>query len=928
MLAGLNRRVFFMGQSIISKKCETPCAFALRKAREIGGAAVAPLPRDLLSAVNLTVLPAEVSKGLQHIVSEQQRNGTDAALTAVERIGKETGPAYEYNLAFMSLLREAGKDTLAATARFEASVSRAFLGAKDAINRGHSELARDLLLRIIPIVPFALAVKANDARRSLAAAVSLLGLALQDLALEEDAIESYQLSLSLLDPNKSEDLAERATILMNLGALFQEVGRYDDSSEVLDEAVSISRSLLPESAISLFVALTNRSQSEDYRGRRTSAARDWAEANETLLKYGLEAEAKIVDGLMVQASHLFDAGRWYDGIRVLRDAWRGACRGDHAALKAELISVAAQSALRAELTPHAIKWFGEAVGRFDALAPDYAVGRIDAKRSMARALNLAEQPHEALPMAEQALNEGIRTLGQSHPQNAQTHRQLANILWNLDRFAEGEEHVRTARKILLDNFTGDHPSLMACDGELAEHLLQRGADREAIDLMCDCLEREGRALRRLIDSRSDLIDVTSIRMTSGQLELLLLAAARAQNLDDARLRRIMNLRLQFGGSALAILKTREQVGPSEGTLLEKLLQPYVSVASTGVYQFDGVEKRVLLVARTDTIVLLDLGPSRDIDDDVAAWVADPDSEPGPALKVLTSHLARICGQQQRLVWLPDRALLTCPIAPLPIDQERRILDLVCVLQPRDAHSLLAPTSANSNPPLIVGISSFTHVEEADDLDPLPGVSEEIERVRRIYGPTCAVLSDNEASLEAVLCGLLNEPSILHIATHGLCAVGSAGEGSRGASLRRRLAGGTNEDPLSRCALLLAGVDAQAQLLTARRLAELELSGIYIAVLSACDTGVGAIDAAEGVLGFKAALHHAGVANVVTSLWPLDDHVAPQLMEDFHRGLYGGLRPSEALRNAQLKWSRLYSPQLWGGLTISGSDLPLRLEGRT
>lgn len=918
----------YMYQATTFEECEDPCLFAIRKAREFGGAADPPSPRDLLSAVNMAVLPEEVSKGLQRIVSVRQGENSTAALAVIEQIMRETGPAYEYDLACMSLLWEAGKDTLAATVRLETSVSRTYLGAKDAINRGHPELARDLLLRIVPLAPFALKVKGDDARRSFAAVVSLLGLAFQELAFEDPAIETYRLTLSLLHTDKSKDLAERATVLMNLGALYQESGRYDDSSEVLDEAVSICRSLLPESASSLFVALTNRSQSEDYRGRRASAERDWAEANETIVTYGLEAEAKIVDGLIVQASHLFAARRWRDGIQVLRVAWRGACRGGHAALKAELISVAAQSALRADLNLHAIRWFGEAVGRFNFLTPDYATGRIDAKRSMARALNLAGQSDGALPIAEQALSDGMKTLGQDHPQNAQTHRELAKILWNLERFAEGEQHVRAAREILLDNFTEDHPSLMACDGELAEHLLQRGADREAVDLMCDCLEREERALRRLIDGRSDLLDVTSIRMTSGQLELLLLAAARAKELDNARLRRIMNLRMQFGGSALAILKARQQVGPSEGALLEKLLQPDVSLATSGTYQFDDVERRVLLLAQKDTIELIDLGPSREIDDDIATWVTNPDTEPGLALQGLTSQLARICCQQRRLVWLPDRALMTCPIAPLPVGQQRRMLDLVSVLQPRDAHSVLATARANNNPPLIVGISSFAHLAEGDNLDPLPGVREEIERVRHIYGPSCEVLTDNEASLDAVLSRLRGGPSVLHIATHGLCAGGPTVEGGRGASLRRRLAGRNNDDPLARCALVLAGADPDAQLLTARSLAALDLSAISIAVLSACDTGMGAIDAAEGILGFQAALHHAGVATVVTSLWPLDDHVAPQLMENFHRGLHGGLRPSEALQSAQLKWSRTYGPQLWGGLTISGCDSPLKLERRT
>lgn len=186
----------------------------------------------------------------------------------------------------------------------------------------------------------------------------------------------------------------------------------------------------------------------------------------------------------------------------------------------------------------------------------------------------------------------------------------------------------------------------------------------------------------------------------------------------------------------------------------------------------------------------------------------------------------------------------------------------------------------------------------------------------------ACLVDTEARLDAVLSELSKAPAVLHVATHGLFGDSSSLPRSRGGQLRRQLSLSAENDPLARCALLLSGTNDKLQLLTARHLAILDLSPVSLAVLSACDTGIGLADAAEGVLGFQAALHHAGVATVVTSLWPIDDAISPAIMEDFHRALRGGERPSAALRKAQMRWSRTNGPHDWGGLTISGSDAPL------
>src|SRR5205807_6863733 len=88
--------------------------------------------------------------------------------------------------------------------------------------------------------------------------------------------------------------------------------------------------------------------------------------------------------------------------------------------------------------------------------------------------------------------------------------------------------------------------------------------------------------------------------------------------------------------------------------------------------------------------------------------------------------------------------------------------------------------------------------------------------------------------------------------------------------------------------------------TGEALVDLNLSGLELAVLSACETGLGDVADGEGTFGLQRALHLAGTKNVIASLWKVDDQATAALMTLFYRHLWQEkLPPLEALRQAQL-----------------------------
>jgi CHAT domain-containing protein len=91
--------------------------------------------------------------------------------------------------------------------------------------------------------------------------------------------------------------------------------------------------------------------------------------------------------------------------------------------------------------------------------------------------------------------------------------------------------------------------------------------------------------------------------------------------------------------------------------------------------------------------------------------------------------------------------------------------------------------------------------------------------------------------------------------------------------------------------------------------------LKLAVLSACETGLGLVGGGEGVFGLQRAFHLAGAHNVVASLWKVDDQATAALMALFYTRLWReGKRPIAALREAQLLLYR--QPELVGLLAAA------------
>lgn len=124
--------------------------------------------------------------------------------------------------------------------------------------------------------------------------------------------------------------------------------------------------------------------------------------------------------------------------------------------------------------------------------------------------------------------------------------------------------------------------------------------------------------------------------------------------------------------------------------------------------------------------------------------------------------------------------------------------------------------------------------------------------------------------------------------------------------------------LTRSGLLLAGANNALMgkklpegvddgILTAKEISQLDLCGLDLVVLSACQTGLGEIKG-DGVFGLQRGFKKAGANSIMMSLWKVDDEATRLLMTQFYKNLTSGKSKFESLKLAQ-KFVREYEVEV-------------------
>lgn len=194
----------------------------------------------------------------------------------------------------------------------------------------------------------------------------------------------------------------------------------------------------------------------------------------------------------------------------------------------------------------------------------------------------------------------------------------------------------------------------------------------------------------------------------------------------------------------------------------------------------------------------------------------------------------------------------------------------------------------------------------DTNEDLPGTRREIKEISKIVDGN--YYYGNEA-VEANFKEQAHKYAILHLALHG----------------------NVDDDNPSNSRLLFTqnNDSLQDNYLYTHELFAMELPA-DLAVLSACETGIGKLTSGEGIMSLGNAFQYAGTKSLLLSGWKVSDNTAPKLMGYFYENLTKGMTKSKALQQAKLSYLETSNlnrsaPFYWGSFYLVGDIAPIQLS---
>lgn len=216
-------------------------------------------------------------------------------------------------------------------------------------------------------------------------------------------------------------------------------------------------------------------------------------------------------------------------------------------------------------------------------------------------------------------------------------------------------------------------------------------------------------------------------------------------------------------------------------------------------------------------------------------------------------------------------------------------------------------------------------ENAEYWRALPGTFTEIQSIaEQVTGAhrEVAVVSGDSVTENYFRSIDRSKTDLIHLATHGYFF----DEADRSDSISAGMRFKSSANPLVRTGIILSNGNSAWKnnsnistthdgILTAEEISNMNLSGVRLVVLSACESGLGDIKGTEGVYGLQRAFKMAGVNNMVISLWQVPDNYTSELMDLFYSNLLKSGDPQSALRNAQLILSKKTGVYNWAAFVV-------------
>jgi CHAT domain-containing protein/Flp pilus assembly protein TadD len=221
------------------------------------------------------------------------------------------------------------------------------------------------------------------------------------------------------------------------------------------------------------------------------------------------------------------------------------------------------------------------------------------------------------------------------------------------------------------------------------------------------------------------------------------------------------------------------------------------------------------------------------------------------------------------------------------------------------------------------------------LSPLPGTRKEIQEIIAAWRRSSdepALVYLGSAATEDRFRKEAPGKRVIHLATHGYFLDDESGQDATADEYNSEIVW-LGENPLLHSGLFFAGANLHGQgadsagvddgILTAYEVSALDLRGTELAVLSACETGLGKIRSGEGVYGLRRAFQMAGVETVISNLWSVSDQMTAEISSQLYDRR--GVSLPETIRRVQIekihelrRLGKVDHPVSWGAVVAYGN----------
>ncbi len=212
---------------------------------------------------------------------------------------------------------------------------------------------------------------------------------------------------------------------------------------------------------------------------------------------------------------------------------------------------------------------------------------------------------------------------------------------------------------------------------------------------------------------------------------------------------------------------------------------------------------------------------------------------------------------------------------------------------------------------------------------LPGTEAEIKQLKEYLTERGWEIQDRvEMDATELEMKAVENPLVFHVATHGFFESAGPKTSALNAELNEN---NSYENPLLKTGLLLTGAgdifnqtkfnyNVDNGILTAYEAMNLNLDQTDLVVLSACETGLGEVEAGEGVYGLQRAFLVAGAKTIIMSLFKVSDEATQQLMVKFYRKWIETGNKRQAFIDAKKEIRNEFgNPIYWGPFIMIGLD---------